>query len=285
MLLLMFVATGVAPKSDDSFIEAVDNIRIHVRRHAATDPKAVLIMAHGLQSHAGWFEETGEFLAAQGITVLAYDRRGSGKSEGSRGDVGSPNDFEADLDAAVREASKLCVPVHLLANCFATRSALPYVHRHCGVIRSLILTSPATDMRPEADYSPAGKLGVLLGSGSPVQFRILTPLKDDLFVSTDPWLQWIHDDKLSLRRVTPRFLFAARRTEKEMFRALSKAQTPVLVMLATRDRMVFNERITERFKHYSGPVILERFESEHMLEFGASAEKYRHALLQWIQMG
>ena len=281
-----FIKTRLQKGADmDDFIETTDGVLIHVRHFKAESPKAVLIIAHGLQSHAGWFEQTGNFLAPYGVSVLAYDRRGSGRSTGARGDVKSASDFEVDLDAVVREASKPAVAVHLLANCFATRFCIPYVHRHPGAIRSLIVTSPATDMRPEADYSALGKVGILLRSFSPIKLRVATPLRDELFVSKDPWLTWIHNDRLSLRKVTPRFLMAAFRAEKEMFNALVNVQIPIFVMLAKCDQMVFNDRIFARFKKYFGPLKVQTFESEHMLEFGQSVAEYHRELLDWLRTG
>ncbi|MBL9155766.1 MAG: alpha/beta fold hydrolase [Verrucomicrobiales bacterium] len=274
-----------ASEPTSKWVVAEDGERLHVLRFAAARPTAVLVMAHGLQSHAEWFRGSGDYLSDRGIEVLAYDRRGSGRSGGARGDLTSAEVFFTDLDAVLTEAGRSGRPVHLLANCFSTRFVLPYVQRHPGQLRSLILTSPATDMRPEADYSALGRTGVLAGALAPVPLKLPTPLRDELFISSGPWLEWIGRDHLSLREVTPRFLLAAGSMDKQMRAALGKIQTPMLVLLATDDAMVDNERIKERFRRQPGPVRIETLHSEHMLEFGASAGTYRRLLLEWVKGG
>ncbi len=49
--------------------------------------RAVVVMLHGIQSHSGWYEGSGEHLAQAGVSVLAPDRRGSGMNGEARGDA------------------------------------------------------------------------------------------------------------------------------------------------------------------------------------------------------
>src|SRR5262249_2375614 len=71
-------------------------------------PSGIVILIHGLQSHAGWFVESraGEQLAAQGLAVYAPDRRGSGCSAGPRGDIASFHEWYSDLADVVRLSSR-----------------------------------------------------------------------------------------------------------------------------------------------------------------------------------
>src|SRR5258707_1389317 len=62
-------------------------LALHIwRTHRA---RGSLFYIHGIQSHSGWLFETGPQLAQRGIQVFALDRRGSGRSEGPRGDTPS----------------------------------------------------------------------------------------------------------------------------------------------------------------------------------------------------
>ena len=83
-------------------LTSADGTRLHASLFPAEEPVAGLVMVHGMQSHAGWFEAAGtaDQLAAAGITCLAYDRRGSGRSGGTPGHTARPDDMLADLDAA-----------------------------------------------------------------------------------------------------------------------------------------------------------------------------------------
>ncbi|MEZ5312617.1 MAG: alpha/beta fold hydrolase [Thermoanaerobaculia bacterium] len=100
---------------------------MHASVWQAPNPSAGLLLIHGMQSHSGWFEAaaTAAEAAAAGITVLSYDRRGSGRSGGERGHVGSEQAFLDDLAAAhdglvgeLVQAGGEAAPVHALASCF-----------------------------------------------------------------------------------------------------------------------------------------------------------------------
>ena len=52
------------------------------RWNAQGDTKAIVLALHGLNDYRNGFESTGAYLAKNGITVIAYDQRGFGESEG-----------------------------------------------------------------------------------------------------------------------------------------------------------------------------------------------------------
>jgi len=268
---------------------ASDGTSLHALLFRAADSRACLAIAHGLQSHAEWYRETGEYLAARGITVLAFDRRGSGHSDGVPGDTADAADFQRDLDAAINRARAESPDVHLLANCFATRFVLPYANEHPESLRSILITSPATDMKSQADYSFLERLWIpvawAIDQIRGAQMRIRTPLKDRFFVSSGPWLEWIGRDSLGVRTVTPRFLLAAGKSTCAMYRSVDKIQLPLFVLLASHDAIVENKGIRDRFRSYLGSLKMEEFPSEHMLEFGESAGSYRQAVIDWIGGG
>jgi alpha-beta hydrolase superfamily lysophospholipase len=56
----------------------------------ASHATCVVVLVHGLQSHADWFAEPGLQLARRGVAVYAPDRRGSGASTAPRGDPDRP---------------------------------------------------------------------------------------------------------------------------------------------------------------------------------------------------
>lgn len=284
--MLVLVAMVAALAVESIRFPASDGTSLHALRFPARDPRACLVIAHGLQSHADWYRETGNYLGEYGITVLVFDRRGSGHSAGTRGDAASTADFRRDLDAAINCARAESPNVHLLANCFATRFVLPYANDNPNLLRSLLITSPATDMKAQADYSFLERMWIpvawLINHVPGIEMQIRTPLDDRFFVSSDPWLEWIRQDSLALRNVTPRFLLAANRSTRAMYRSIPELHLPLFVLLASQDAMVENQAIRDRFQNYQGPLKLQEFASEHMLEFGGSADSYRKAIIAWI---
>src|SRR4051812_11264521 len=60
------------------------------RRYPVGDtPRAVLVCLHGIQSHAGWYEDSCTSLSRAGYEVAFLDRRGAGMNEAARGDAPS----------------------------------------------------------------------------------------------------------------------------------------------------------------------------------------------------
>ena len=49
------------------------------------EPRARLLVLHGVQSHAGWYENLGKVLSGLGFETYFPDRRGSGANQVDRG--------------------------------------------------------------------------------------------------------------------------------------------------------------------------------------------------------
>ena len=71
---------------------------------APAEPKADVLIVHGLAEHSGRFEHVGEFLTDAGYRVTGLDLPGFGRSGGRRAHVTSMDDF---LDAVEHVLSDL----------------------------------------------------------------------------------------------------------------------------------------------------------------------------------
>ncbi len=270
-------------------LESADGTRLHALLFEAEEPVAGLVMVHGMQSHAGWFEAAGtaDQLAAAGITSLAYDRRGSGRSGGESGHTSSPEEMLADLDAArsalygeLQRAGAAEVPIHALANCFGTRIVLPYLDDQPDAFASVTLTAPATHMSPLADYSSGERLQILFSRG---ESTFATPLRDEYFISEGEWLDWIRNDPRSLRQVTAAFLKSANKLTSRMNKAARRLEVPLLVVLGTRDVMVENDEIREKFvARYPGPKRVVELDAEHYVDFTEHQPTLAREVEEWV---
>lgn len=69
----------VEPRLENSYAVMNDGYRLPVRRwESVRDSHAVVLALHGLNDYSNAFASTGSYLAAHGITLLAYDQRGFG---------------------------------------------------------------------------------------------------------------------------------------------------------------------------------------------------------------
>ncbi|MFQ5644369.1 MAG: alpha/beta fold hydrolase [Thiogranum sp.] len=76
-------ATGTTPALYDRYALMDDGYRLPLTRWIPEGGCRVQVLAlHGLNDYRNAFASTGDFLSAQGVTVLAYDQRGFGESDG-----------------------------------------------------------------------------------------------------------------------------------------------------------------------------------------------------------
>lgn len=134
------------------------------------NPRALLLAVHGMQSNAAWFL-SGDHLAANGIEVLAFDRRGSGMSDGIKGHVKDTNEFMQDMTGAVEflRNKRRDVPLHLHANCFGTRIAIPYMQENMERATREVLQEEALAANPnlspsELDYVSGFKFASVINT-------------------------------------------------------------------------------------------------------------------------
>jgi acylglycerol lipase len=98
------VSGSVAPVVTDDAIVARDGVRLPLRRWEADGkPRAVIVALHGMSDYSNAFDMPGRYWARLGITTLAYDQRGFGKSE-HPGIWAGAGVMRADLEDAVAAA-------------------------------------------------------------------------------------------------------------------------------------------------------------------------------------
>ena len=59
----------------------VDGLRLHFQQWGSSDPRATIVLVHGLGSSSHIWDLVGPLLAAEAIRVLAIDQRGHGESD------------------------------------------------------------------------------------------------------------------------------------------------------------------------------------------------------------
>ena len=82
-----------------------DDVAIFTRSwHPADQARAVVVIAHGFNSHSGQYAWVAEQLVAKGFAVYAMDHRGRGQSGGERFHVAHFSDYVDDLATFIRLA-------------------------------------------------------------------------------------------------------------------------------------------------------------------------------------
>ena len=83
--------------SSDETVRLSNGADIFYRCWTPAEPRAVILLAHGLAEHSGRYDEFANFLADAGIATYVPDLPGHGKSDGERGYVRSFEEYSAAL--------------------------------------------------------------------------------------------------------------------------------------------------------------------------------------------
>src|SRR5688572_15505876 len=110
--------------------------------HVPANPRAGLLIVHGMAEHRGRYAEAVQRFTGQNIAVFTFDLRGHGQSPGNRADITSFQVFIADL-AMVRASLAQQYPqlpwflwAHSLGSIIAIRSVEQNESGLRGVITS-----------------------------------------------------------------------------------------------------------------------------------------------------
>lgn len=202
------------------------------------EPWASVILIHGIAEHSGRYERVGQWLAAAGLAVHAYDQRGFGGSAGRRAYVErwslNHDDLEAVLLAVRRGAPDR--PVALFGHSLGGLIALGYLlpDRLRPMPDALVLSAPALDAT-----IPGWKriLVRILGSVAPT-----VTVKNDLdgtLLSRDPAVGVDYlADPLNVHVTTTRLGAAALAEQARIRSELGRLSVPMLVYRGEADRLV-----------------------------------------------
>src|SRR6187401_3311100 len=88
-------------------LTSADGLKIFYRSwQPPADPRAVVVINHGVNSHGGQYVWPAEQLTAAGFAVHAIDMRGRGRSEGKRFSIDDVAEYTGDLDQLITIAKE-----------------------------------------------------------------------------------------------------------------------------------------------------------------------------------
>lgn len=219
---------------EEDFASA-DGTRIHLRSwEAKGEPKAVVVICHGVNSHSGQHAWTAEQFASKGFTTFAVDLRGRGKSEGERFYVEDIADYVADIRGLILIAKERHpgLPVFLLGHSAGGVVSCTYALDHQDEIDGLICESFAFQVPAPGFVLSAVKA---LSHVAPKLGVLTLHMKD--FTRDPVALADLEADPLTQNETQPAATVAALARADERLRDNFGAITlPVLILHGTEDR-------------------------------------------------
>ena len=110
-----------------------------------TDPKALIVLVHGLGEHTGRYMHVGKAMAAAGYALAGFDLRGHGRSGGARGHSSSLRAYMQDirqfLDLMAQRYAEL--PRFLYGHSLGGLLSLSYAIQYGADLKGVIVTGAA----------------------------------------------------------------------------------------------------------------------------------------------
>lgn len=262
-----------------------DGLTLHLNDWSVAQPRARMLLVHGLGEHSGRYAALAGDLNALGISVRAFDHRGHGHSQGKRGVVGKAPDCLSH-DA-----------VEVFRTYAAEGSDLPFLFGHSmgGLVamhavgklslrpRGLIASSPAL-------ASHAGRFDRLLS-------KVLLRLAPDFTVTNGlpadklshaPGIERAYlDDPDNHNRISARLARYIFEAGPEVIAAAARWPVPTLLQIAGSDHLVDPSGARE-FARVAPPGVVESHDyAELYHEIYNEAEPARSVVIAdlagWLQ--
>lgn len=142
-----------------------DGLQLHVETWEVDNPKAMIVLVHGLGEHIGRYQHVAAALNQAGYTVIGVDHRGHGKSEGEpRVYVQNIDTYVDDLKLLWDQVKQPALPMfmlgHSMGGMIALRFTLRYQNEMAGLVASAsgLIRGSSISAMAEAAAKILGKL-------------------------------------------------------------------------------------------------------------------------------
>ncbi len=221
----------------------------------SNEPKAVLLVAHGLAEHSGRYINIVNHFVPKGYAVYGFDQRGHGKSQGQRGYVERFSHFVSDFKTfsdiihSKHHDAKIFIVGHSVGGTIATACAVHYQDEFDGLILS----------------GATLKIGASVSSGLIIVARILSLLLPKMgldvinasAISQDKTVvdAYVNDPLVYRGKIRARLGAELIKTMQKLPCQMTEINLPILIMHGTADRLsdsegsqMLYERVSSRDK-------------------------------------
>jgi alpha-beta hydrolase superfamily lysophospholipase len=200
----------------------------------AGNPRGVVAIVPGFNSHSGYYLWVAEQLVAKGLAVYAVDLRGRGKSDGERYYIEHFREYTNDVDSLVKLAKSRepGLPIFVLGHSAGGVISCGYALEHQAEIDGLICESFAFQV-PAPDFA----LAVVKGISHLAPHAHVLKLKNEDFSRDPKVVDFMNNDPLIAHEVQPTKTVAEMvRADERLKRDFPLLKLPVFILHGTRDK-------------------------------------------------
>jgi acylglycerol lipase len=202
------------------------------------EPKAILLVVHGLAEHSGRYMNVVNFLVPSGYAVYGIDHIGHGKSDGKKAHVERFQDYTKTLKAyfdMIRQWQPE-KPIFLIGHSLGGLISTSYLLEHQDELSGTVLSGPGIKV-PDNISQPTIFLGKMLSIIMP---RVGLIQLDAESVSRDPAVvdAYINDPLVYTGKVTARLGAELLKTMQYVTDQAPKIRLPIMIVQGGDDKMV-----------------------------------------------
>ena len=275
------------PQLTNSYALMEDGYRLPVSRWQATGQTHAIVLAlHGMNDYSFAFDNLGNYLAERGITVIAYDQRGFGKTSG-KGLWHGSEQLSADLVTMTKLIKQRNgeVPLYLVGESMGGAVVLMTLASNELDIAGATLLAPAIWSR---EFMPFYQRAALWLAANTMPSRLLTGDGLDIEPSDNvEMLKALSKDELVIKATRVDVLYGVSNLMDTAMLASSEIHGNILLMYGKHDEIIPAEptcQLLERLAD-NNPINLDANLYEqgyHMLTRDMQAEVVLEDIAEWI---
>jgi acylglycerol lipase len=257
-----------------------------IQWNAVDQPEAIVAFVHGLGDHCRRYDDWFSKMTDKNISVISFDYRGHGHSQGKRGVIRRFGDLIKDVSLLHEKAKGLFpgLPVVLYGHSMGATMVISYLLRSPLRPDLAIATSPWLQMK----NPPKKCLSFIIRIGNMVApfLTFRTGLRPSDFANAEEFTEKKGKDEFVHNKISAR-LFSEIEKETLWIQAhFSEIKTPLLLMQG-RDDLIMKNTGTRKLNEGSpGQVNYREWKyAGHQLHNSERREEVMEYLIDWIKEG
>jgi len=255
------------------------------RRWVAPEPKAVLLLMHGLGAHSGRWDFLADYLQQNSISSYALELKGFGETRGIKGHVDSFRIYIEDALAlySIVKKENPAKDVFLAGESMGALISILALKEHSRIYKGLICISPAFSSKLKLPLHDYLRLVMSLITNPKMQFTL--PFTSEMCTRDEGYRDTMDKDPREHRLASSRLLLGIILAQEAAKRRLKSIDIPLLFLTAGEDKLVYVEMskkvfgtVREKDKkiiHYPG--------MRHSLSIALGRKALFSDILRWIE--